>query len=114
MGAMKTKSLLLSLSLSFGLFGCGEIITVQEAAEQFGEEYCQKLQSCFGEAFLVVYPSGVNECTDTVLASFSAADLEKTASCTQSELDVCMDEVRALMCTATPDDLELPSSCGEC
>ncbi|MCK6546858.1 hypothetical protein L6R52_13500 [Myxococcota bacterium] len=111
---MKTKSLFVALALSFGLVACDEIITVEEAALQFGEEYCQKLQECYGEAFLVVYPSGVNQCTDTIVASIPEADRGKTSACIQSELDACMDDVRALMCTATPEELDLPSSCGEC
>lgn len=92
---------------------CGDQPTVEEAVRSSLTPYCEKLQSCFPEAFMATHMT-VTQCVQTGVDSVSASDLDRPSACNAAELDACVADIPNISCAASMDATNLPSSCAKC
>jgi hypothetical protein len=94
---------------ALALAGC---LSAQDAAEQWANPYCQRLQSCFPEEFPQTYPGGVDECVGQQILGTSVNT--NSAGCSASTLNSCVSDVKSLACADVLADQAVPTSCDTC
>jgi hypothetical protein len=95
----------------FVLTACSSNPSSTDAAKQFGNSYCEKLQSCFGSDFATAFPNGVGDCVQQVE---SRAQSNAQAACSQDELNACTTDISNMSCAASLSQSSMPTSCSKC
>lgn len=113
----KDLSLFALASLAFGgvLAGCTLNPTVEDVVEESAPVICNKMKECSDDVvFSMAYPGGVDECVSKTKSEASkkyGGDLDKRSTCTDEELDKCLQDFKA---TACPKDGSLPKVPCDC
>lgn len=98
---------------------CGGI-SVDEAVQQFAPRYCAKLKSCYdtdGETgrsspYDAAYPRGESSCVGSFTRGLSEEQLEATSTCTDAQLDACVQKIDALQCGRSLSETAVPVECS--
>ena len=88
--------------------------SVEEVVDRSTPPICDKTKECAGAAFTVAYPGGVDECvtkTKVEAKKKYGNDLSKNSSCTDEELNKCLQDFKALACPAGGGRPKVPCDC---
>ncbi len=95
------------------LAGCNSNPTAEEAARKFSQAYCEKLQQCFSSSFASAYGS-VDACVNKAVSAIPESKRSQEDACSDSEVDTCVKDVRAMSCASSVSAMSLPASCSKC
>ena len=88
---------------------CG-FMTAEEAAREFLPVFCDKMKECNPTGFASAFPGGQQECIDKGIATIPEDKRQMRDACTESEIDVCVEDTRKMACPATT----MAPSCAKC
>jgi hypothetical protein len=104
-----------ALLLVGALAACTSDPTAEDVVNRATPVICEKTKECRGEAlFSLAYPGGTDECVSKTKEQVSRKygdDLDRRSTCTEEELEKCLDDFKAAKCGDSGELPPVPCDC---